>query len=98
MVLEDILTAFSSPVLFPLVILVTLLFIAVLHFFFSTQYGHDAHKDTPTFLYCFLGLLVASAFLFGSSSVFTALCLGAFLGEAIGLFSVTLYSKNKIHK
>jgi len=97
MVLENILIAFSSPVLFPLVVLVTLLFIGVLHFFFSTRYGHDAQKDTPAFLYGLFGLLVASAFLFGSSSLFTALFLGGFLGEAGGLFSVTVY-KHKIHK
>ena len=97
MVFENLVIAFSSPVLFPLVVVVTSLFIGVLHIFFSLRYGSDAQKDTPSFLYGFLGLLVVSAFLFGASSLLTAVCLGGFLGEAFGLFSVTVY-KHKIHK
>ena len=97
MVFENLVIAFSSPVLFPLVVVVTSLFIGVLHIFFSLRYGSDAQKDTPSFLYGLLGLLVASSFLFGTSSLLTAVCLGGFLGEAIGLFSITLY-KNKRHQ
>lgn len=97
MVFENLVIAFSSPVLFPLVVVVTLLFIGALHIFFSIRYGSDAQKDTPSFLYGLLGLLVASSFLFGTSSLLTAVFLGGFLGEAFGLFLVSVH-KHKLHK